>query len=81
VIGGTIFPGIMTTAAFIKWTGDILCFPMEIRNVCVFLAPVFAGLTSISAYMLTKECTNKVETGLLAAFFMAIVPSCKNNIS
>src|ERR1700712_5151152 len=65
----------MTTAAFIKWTGDLMSFPMEIRNVCVFLAPVFAGITSVSTYFFTKECTNRAETGLLAALFMSIVPS------
>jgi len=63
VIGGTIFPGIMVTSSMIKWTLDFLTFPMDIRNICVFLAPVFAGFTSISTYMLAKECTNRVETG------------------
>jgi len=75
VIGGTIFPGIMVTSSMIKWTLDFLTFPMDIRNICVFLAPVFAGFTSISTYMLAKECTNRVETGLLAALFISIVPS------
>jgi dolichyl-diphosphooligosaccharide--protein glycosyltransferase len=75
VIGGTIYPGIMVTSSFIKWTLDILAFPLEIRNVCVFLAPAFAGLTACSTYLLTKECTNRVETGLLAALFISIVPS------
>jgi len=75
VIGGTIFPGIMVTSSMIKWTLDFFTFPMDIRNICVFLAPVFAGFTSISTYMLAKECTNRVETGLLAALFISIVPS------
>lgn len=75
VIGGTIYPGIMVTSSLIKWTMDFLAFPLEIRNVCVFLAPIFAGFTSVSTYLLTKECTNRVETGLLAALFIAIVPS------
>ena len=75
VIGGTIFPGIMVTSSMIKWTLDFFTFPLDIRNICVFLAPVFAGFTSISTYLLAKECTNRVETGLLAALFIAIVPS------
>mmetsp|Transcript_16465 Transcript_16465/g.15787 ORF Transcript_16465/g.15787 Transcript_16465/m.15787 type:complete len:369 (+) Transcript_16465:122-1228(+) len=75
VIGGTIFPGIMVTSASIKWMADFLAFPVDIRNVCVFLAPLFAGFTSISTYFFTKECTNKSETGLLAALFISIVPS------
>lgn len=75
VIGGTIFPGIMLTSSIIKWAMDFFAFPLDIRNVCVFLAPVFAGFTAVSTYGLTKECTNKIEAGLLAAFFIAIVPS------
>jgi dolichyl-diphosphooligosaccharide--protein glycosyltransferase len=65
----------MTTAAMIKWIGDFISFPLDIRNVCVFLAPVFAGFTAVSTYFFTKECTNRAETGLLAALFMSIVPS------
>lgn len=75
VIGGTIFPGIMGTAASIKWSLDFLAMPMDIRNICVFLAPVFAGFTSISTYFFTKEATNRPEAGLLAALFISIVPS------
>lgn len=75
VIGGTIFPGIMVTSASIKWVADFLTFPIDIRNVCVFLAPVFAGLTAISTFFFTKECTNRPETGLFAALFISIVPS------
>ena len=75
VIGGTIFPGIMVTSASIKWFADFLSFPIDIRNVCVFLAPVFAGLTALSTYFFTKECSNRPEAGLLAALFISIVPS------
>ncbi len=75
VIGGTIYPGLMSTAAGFKWTADFFSFPVDIRNVCVFLAPVFAGFTSVSMYLFTKEATGKSETGLLAALFIAIVPS------
>ena len=75
VVGGTIFPGIMVTSSMIKWALDFLSFPLDIRNICVFLAPVFAGFTAISTFMLTKECTNKVPAGLLAALFISLVPS------
>ena len=75
VIGGTIFPGIMFTSSMIKWTMDFFAFPLDIRNICVFLAPVFAGFTAISTYFFTKECTNKVEAALLSALFISIVPS------
>jgi dolichyl-diphosphooligosaccharide--protein glycosyltransferase len=75
VIGGTIYPGIMVTSSMIKWALDIISLPLDIRNVCVFLAPTFAGFTAISTFMLTKECTNKIDAGLWAALFISIVPS------
>lgn len=75
VIGGTIFPGLMATAASFKWTAEFFSFPVDIRNVCVFIAPMFASFTSIATFFLTKEACNRSEAGLLAALFISIVPS------
>jgi dolichyl-diphosphooligosaccharide--protein glycosyltransferase len=65
----------MTTSYVIYWVLHKLLIPVDIRNVCVFLAPVFAAFTSIAAYFLTKEITRKSQAGLFAALFVAIVPS------
>ena len=43
--------------------------------MCVFVAPVFSSLTSISAYMFTKEVTGRSQAGLFSALFMSLVPS------
>ena len=75
VIGGTIYPGIMSTAATIYWICEKLFIPIEIRNVCVFLAPFFAGLTAIATHLLTSEVTGHSYAGLFSAFFISIVPS------
>ena len=75
VIGGTIYPGLMTTSGVIYWTLHALSIPVEIRNVCVFLAPVFAAFTAIAAYLMTKEITKRSDAGLFSALFMSIVPS------
>ncbi|KAL5510354.1 hypothetical protein EMCRGX_G005884 [Ephydatia muelleri] len=45
----------------------------SVMHVCVFLAPIFSGFTSVVAYLLTREVWNS-HAGLLAACFMAIVP-------
>jgi len=74
-VGGTVYPGLMTTSYIIYWVLHKLSVPIDIRNVCVFLAPVFAAFTSIAAYLLTREITRKSQAGLFAALFMAIVPS------
>jgi dolichyl-diphosphooligosaccharide--protein glycosyltransferase len=65
----------MMTSGFIYWVLHKLCIPIDIRHVCVFLAPIFSAFTSIAAYLMTKEITRKTEAGLLSALFVAIVPS------
>lgn len=74
-VGGTVYPGLMWTAASMKWTLEFLSFPLDIRNCCVFTGPIFAGFTAVSTYMLTKEATNKAEPGLLAALFISCIPA------
>ena len=74
VIGGTTYPGLMFTSSLIYWLCNMLLFPIDIRNICVFLAPVFASLTSIITYMFSKEVTGRSDAGLLSSLFIAIVP-------
>ena len=54
-IGGTIYPGLMLTAACFYWVLQALHLTVNIRNVCVFLAPIFASNTAIASYLLTTE--------------------------
>ena len=74
-VGPTVFPGLMVTSGSIYWIAHAIGLPVDIRNVCVFLAPCFAGLTALATYLFTKECTGKKTHGLFAALFVAIVPS------
>ena len=74
-IGGTIYPGLMLTAALMYWALNALFITINIRHVCVFLAPIFSALAAISSYLLTTEVTKRSSTGLLAAAFTAVVPS------
>ncbi|OLY80784.1 Dolichyl-diphosphooligosaccharide-protein glycosyltransferase subunit stt3 [Smittium mucronatum] len=73
VVGGTLYPGIMVTSATIYKVLQVLGIPLDIREVCVFLAPVFSSFTAIAAYLLTNEVKGPVA-GLLAAAFMGIAP-------
>ena len=74
VTGGTLYPGLMVTSGLI-WhvLRDWMKLPVDIRNICVMLAPVFSGLTAIFTYFLTKEMKDS-NAGLLAAIFMGIAP-------
>lgn len=74
VTGGTLYPGLMVTSGIIwHFLRDWLCLPVDIRNVCVMLAPAFSGLTAVFTYLLTKEMKDS-NAGLLAAIFMGIAP-------
>jgi dolichyl-diphosphooligosaccharide--protein glycosyltransferase len=71
IVGGTVYPGLMITSGGIHWLLNSLNVTIHIREICVFLAPFFSGLTAISTYLLTKELWSK-GAGLLAAAFIAI---------
>uniref|UniRef100_A0A8C7WND2 Dolichyl-diphosphooligosaccharide--protein glycosyltransferase subunit STT3B n=1 Tax=Oryzias sinensis TaxID=183150 RepID=A0A8C7WND2_9TELE len=68
-----LFAVIRFETGLIHYALNLLHITVHIRDVCVFLAPVFSGLTSISTFLLTRELWNQ-GAGLLAACFIAIVP-------
>ncbi|KAJ6464464.1 oligosaccharyl transferase STT3 subunit [Mycena sanguinolenta] len=73
VVGGTVYPGLMATSGVIYNFLHALNLPVDIRNICVMLAPGFSALTAWATYMFTKEMKDE-SAGLLAAAFMGIVP-------
>lgn len=74
VTGGTLYPGLMVTSGAIwHFLRNWLRLPVDIRNICVLLAPAFSGVTAVFTYLLTKEMKNG-SAGLLAALFMGIAP-------
>jgi len=73
IVGGTIYPGLMVTAAAVYWILNAFNITVQIRNVCVLLAPWFASNTAIATYFFTKEAWNE-SAGLMAAACIAIVP-------
>ncbi|KAI1399955.1 glycosyltransferase family 66 protein [Hypoxylon fuscum] len=74
VTGGTLYPGLMVTSGVIYHLLRALTVPVDIRNICVLLAPACSGLTALAAYLLTNEMTTSPSAGLLAAIFMGITP-------
>ena len=73
LFSGTIYPGLMITSATLYHLAWWLNITIDIRNVCVFLAPLFSSFTTIVTYLLTKELKDSAS-GLLAAAMIAIVP-------
>ena len=64
----------MVTSGVIYHILRLLSLPVDIRNICVLLAPGFSGLTAVAMYLLTSEMSNSPSAGLLAACFMGISP-------
>jgi len=73
IIGGTIYPGLMVTSAAIYHFLQALNLTIDVRNVCVFLAPLFSSFTTVVTYLLTREL-HSTGAGLVAASMIAIVP-------
>jgi dolichyl-diphosphooligosaccharide--protein glycosyltransferase len=65
--------GLMFTAAMVYWTLHFFNLTVDIRNVCVLLAPWMASNTAIATYLLGKEVKNS-SAGLVAAAFISVVP-------
>jgi len=63
----------MVTSAIIHKLLRLVSLPVDIRNVCVLLAPGFSGLTALATYLFTREM-NGDGAGLLAAAFIGIAP-------
>ncbi|KAI9594944.1 Oligosaccharyl transferase STT3 subunit-domain-containing protein [Syncephalis fuscata] len=73
IVGGTLYPGLMITAAAFWNTLHTIGLPVDIRNVCVFMAPIFSGLCAVATYLVAKELKDS-RTGLLAALFIGVAP-------
>ncbi|CAG9803217.1 unnamed protein product [Chironomus riparius] len=73
IIGGTIYPGLMVTSATLYRVLWFMNITIDIRNICVFLAPLFSSFTVIVTYLLTSEIYS-TGAGLVSAAMIAIVP-------
>lgn len=73
VTGGTLYPGLMVTSAVIHKILSLLSLPIDIRNICVLLAPLFSAFTAFVTYLFATEMKDETA-GLFAAVFMGIAP-------
>lgn len=73
IVGGTVYPGIMYTAAVMHKLFHLAGFKVDIREVCVLTAPIWSGFTAMAAYLLTSEVSDSAA-GLIAAVAIVLVP-------
>lgn len=67
---GTIYPGLMVTSAMLYHISRLVNITIDIRNICVFLAPLFSSFTTIVTYLLTKEL--KVKNCFLLTYLKCV---------
>ncbi|GAW80934.1 oligosaccharyl transferase STT3 subunit [Plasmodium gonderi] len=73
--GQTLFPGLMVTILFIYQICHYSKFLIDLKNLCIYIGPIFSFLTCIITYLLTKEIHHFGGTGLIASLFVSISPS------
>ena len=73
IVGGTVHPGIMYTAAVMYNILHFIGLKVNIRDVCVSTAPTFSAFIAVSAYELTTEAADPAA-GIIAAAIISIAP-------
>eukprot|EP00894_Picocystis_sp_ML_P000492 jgi/Pico_ML_1/51009/g2117.t1 len=73
-VGGTVYPGLMFTAGTMWNALQTVGIDVDVMDVCVFTAPLFAAAMALSTYLFTREIKGG-GAGLAAAMFASIVPS------
>mmetsp|Transcript_73088 Transcript_73088/g.136594 ORF Transcript_73088/g.136594 Transcript_73088/m.136594 type:complete len:831 (-) Transcript_73088:81-2573(-) len=49
--------------------------PMSVNDTCVMVPAWFGSLTTVIMFLMTRELSESTSAGLVAAFFMAIIPA------
>ena len=73
IVGGTVYPGIMYTAAVMYNILHFIGLKVNIRDVCVSTAPTFSAFIAVSAYELTTEAADPAA-GIITAAIISIAP-------
>ncbi|GMT05533.1 hypothetical protein PENTCL1PPCAC_27707, partial [Pristionchus entomophagus] len=74
-VGSSVYPGLMWTAGSIYHFLRAFQFKVDVRQVCVFIGPIFSAFSVLATYALTWE-VSKGNNGaaLFASVFIALVP-------
>ena len=65
--------GLMWSAALVYYFMEAIGFPVDVRLSCIIVSPMWASLTVLVTYFITKSVWNK-KAGLISAMLVSIVP-------
>ena len=74
VIGGTMYPGLIFTAGAVWNLLNWMHIPIDVQEVCVFTAPVFAAFCALATFLFMREVRG-TGAGLVSAALISVVPS------
>lgn len=74
VIGGTMYPGLIFTAGAVWNLLNWMHIPIDVQEVCVFTAPVFAAFCALATFLFMREVRGS-GAGLVSAALISVVPS------
>lgn len=77
IVGGTVYPGLMITSGGIHWLLHALNIPVHIRDICVFLAPIFRYVFLCDTY----TSSTAIDACQICFFFVCYVCSYLFNAS
>lgn len=74
-VGTTIYPGMQVLSVSVWKILNMINIPISLNDVCCFV-PCWGGVTaSLLVGLLTTECTDSTNSGIVAAGVMAIIPA------
>lgn len=69
IVGGTVYPGLMLTSGSIHYILHLLHINVHIRDICVFLAPVFRYVYNKFELFIEKETTGSTLYSCYKSFY------------
>lgn len=74
-VGTTIYPGMQVLSVSVWKILNMISIPVSLNDVCCFV-PCWGGVTaSLLVGLLTRECTDSTNSGIVAAGVMSIIPA------
>ncbi|KAK2950221.1 putative Dolichyl-diphosphooligosaccharide--protein glycosyltransferase subunit STT3 [Blattamonas nauphoetae] len=73
IVGPTVYPGLMWSAAAVYYFMEFIGFPVDVRNACMIVSPLWASFTVLITYKIVKAVWSK-GAGLIAAMMIAVIP-------
>ncbi|KAA6389909.1 MAG: putative Dolichyl-diphosphooligosaccharide--protein glycosyltransferase subunit STT3 [Streblomastix strix] len=73
IVGTTVYPGLMWSAVLLYKILEVLGLPVDIKDACVLVSPIWAVFTVLVTYYVARMVWNK-KAALVSAFLISVIP-------